>query len=123
MTNKKQLTFDQQFLQDIVDEDGFKKALGKNLPKGLEDELSTMIRVYAEQLDGFVKNRFDVEIFRILAEQDPKGGSIPEAPATNEVKYKNAQESLRHRHITLTVVRQQILQRMGKVPVLKNDKN
>ena len=114
MTDKTK-TFNQQFLQDTMDENSFKKALGKKEPTGIQDELTAMAVVYNEQLDGFVKNRFDVEIFRKLSEIDPDGGVTSESPVTNKEKYKNSQTNLNQRHITLGVVREQILMKIGKI--------
>ena len=111
MTNKTK-TFEQQFLQDIIDERSFIKVLGKKPITGMESEVIAMVRVYNEQLDGFVKNRFDVEIFRRLSELNPEGGKIPETPVSNKEKYKNAQTSLEQRHIILGVVREQILMKL-----------
>lgn len=107
-------TFEQQFLKDIVDEKSFLDAVGKVNQKGLLSELDAMKIVYNEVLDGFIKNRFDVEIFRVMAEVDPEGGVTTESPVNNGQKFKNAKQSLKNRHITIEVCRKQVLMYLGK---------
>lgn len=106
--------FKEQFIKDIVDEKSFLEAVGKVQQKGLITEVEAMKVVYNEVIDAFVKNRFDVEIFRIMAEIDPEGGVTPETPVNNLQKVKNAQASLKNRHITVDVCRRQILLALGK---------
>lgn len=106
--------FKEQFIKDIVDEKAFLEAVGKVQRKGLLTELDAMKVVYNEVMDGFVKNRFDVEIFRIMAEIDPEGGVTTETPVNNTQKLKNARASLKNRHITVDVCRRQILMALGK---------
>ena len=106
--------FKEQFIKDIVDEKSFLEAVGKVNQKGMMTELDAMKVVYNEVMDGFVKNRFDVEIFRIMTEIDPEGGVTQETPINNAQKLKNAKASLKNRHITVDVCRTQILMYLGK---------
>lgn len=108
-------TFNEQFLQDIVNEASFKNLLvGKKLPEEMQTELFAMVRVYNEILDGFVRNRFDIEIFRKFTALDPNGGSTPENPATHSQKYQNAKSQMELRRISLSVIRGQIANMVNK---------
>lgn len=114
-------TFSREFLADMLDEEAFKKNLGRKMPRTLIEEIDAMTAVYNEQLDLLAKNRFDVVIYQRLAEIDPEGGRTPENSLSYKEKVINTKINLRNRRITIRTIREQILMKLGLIKLESND--
>jgi hypothetical protein len=95
------VNFAEDFNKDMPREEKFLTGFGSDLTN-VPTELELMLKVYNEQLESFIRVRFDSEIFAVLSSENPTNTAYVE----DHVK---TLKTLALRRKSLAVIRKQII--------------
>lgn len=89
--------------QDLKDTKAFMASLGKKIPEGLNDDLTILVRVYNEILEGLLRYTADAKTYFLLEELEPWNKKW------TELKEESVR-TMKGRRVTLKAIRQQLIQ-------------